>query len=132
MAECRRDVVYSVATGYRPLSLDLYVGDTDATAICVFLHGGGWRIGSRREGPGPVTADSGRFFHQMADRGLTVASVDYRLSGEAHYPAQLDDVTAAAIFCSARASRTSSIPSTGCRSGRRGSCSRWPRTPSLP
>jgi acetyl esterase/lipase len=58
MAKCRRDVVYSVAPGFRPLSLDLFVGDNDAAAMCVFLHGGGWRIGSRREGtpvPSPLT-----------------------------------------------------------------------------
>jgi acetyl esterase/lipase len=31
----------------------------------------------------------------MAEQGLAVASVDYRLSGEARFPAQSDDVTAA-------------------------------------
>ena len=30
--------------------------------------------------------------------GLAIASIDYRLSGEAHYPAQQDDVSAAARF----------------------------------
>ena len=91
------DVVYSALPGYRPLALDLHVGDAPQ-AWCVFLHGGGWRLGSRRDGPGPVGPDSQRFFDRMAERGLAVAAVDYRLSGEATYPAQLDDVVAACEF----------------------------------
>lgn len=91
------EVVYSVVPGYRPLALDLYVGP-QSRAVCGFLHGGGWRIGSRHDGPGPVGPESRRFFEHMAERGLAVASIDYRLSSEAVYPAQLDDVVAACRF----------------------------------
>ena len=93
----RADVVYAALPGYRPLALDSYVADAPQ-ALCVFLHGGGWRLGSRRDGPGPVGPDSQRFFHRMAERGLAVAAVDYRLSGEATHPAQVDDVAAACEF----------------------------------
>ena len=91
------EIVFSTVPGYRPLTLDLYVGDAPR-ALCVYLHGGGWRVGSRHQGPGPVGPDSRRFFDRMAERGLAVASIDYRLSGEAVYPAQLDDVVAACLF----------------------------------
>ncbi len=94
-----QDIVFSTVPGHRPLALDLYVGD-QPRAVCVYLHGGGWRMGSRRNGPGPVGPASQRFFRQMAERGLAVASVDYRLTGEAIYPAQLDDVVAAVEFLS--------------------------------
>ncbi|BEP13341.1 hypothetical protein acdb102_16520 [Acidothermaceae bacterium B102] len=91
----RQDVVHTRVPGYRPLTLDLYLPDQGAAAVCVYAHGGGWRLGSRREGPGPVGPTSRRLFGRMAARGLAVASIDYRLSGEARFPAQRDDVAAA-------------------------------------
>jgi acetyl esterase/lipase len=91
----RRDVVHTQVPGYRPLSLDLYLPQAGARAVCIYVHGGGWRMGSRREGPGPLSPTSRRLFGRMAQHGLAVASVDYRLSGEARFPAQPDDVRAA-------------------------------------
>lgn len=91
-----REVVYAVVPGFRPLALDLYVG-ARPTAVCVWLHGGGWRLGSRRNGPGPAGTGA-RHLERMAARGLAVASAEYRLSGEARFPAQLDDVVAACSF----------------------------------
>jgi acetyl esterase/lipase len=91
----RRDVAHTRVPGYRPLSLDLYLPASGAVALCVYAHGGGWRLGSRREGPGPVSPTSARLFGRMAAQGLAVASVDYRLSGEAGFPAQREDVAAA-------------------------------------
>lgn len=99
-----RDVIYSARPGYRPLSLDLYVPESgDARAVCIYLHGGGWRVGSRRTGPGRSATWTPSFFEFVAARGLAVASVDYRLSSEAKYPAQSDDVSAAAEFLHAHA-----------------------------
>jgi len=90
-----RDVVHTRVDGYRPLALDLYVPDSGAAAVCVYAHGGGWRVGSRRNGPGPISPTSGQWLARMARRGLAVAAVDYRFSGEARFPAQSDDVAAA-------------------------------------
>jgi len=90
-----RDVVHTKLEGYRPLSLDLYLPDAGATAVCVYVHGGGWRVGSRRSGPGPMSPSSSRWLARMAQDGLAVAAVDYRFSGEARFPAQLHDVAAA-------------------------------------
>ncbi|WP_233276025.1 alpha/beta hydrolase [Isoptericola variabilis] len=50
----------------------------------VFVHGGGWQAGDRSE-VGPKV-------RPLLDAGLAVASVDYRLSGEAPFPAAVDDV----------------------------------------
>ena len=96
-----RDVVHTRLAGYRPLCLDMYAPDDGAKAVCVYVHGGGWRMGSRREGPGPLSPTSGRLFARMAAQGLAVAAVDYRLSGEARYPAQPDDVEAACRWLAA-------------------------------
>jgi acetyl esterase/lipase len=89
-----RDLVYRQVNGFRAQSLDLFV-PTEPVALCVYLHGGGWRVGSRRAGPGPLSPLSGLRFEHLAQSGLAVASIDYRLSGEATFPAQLDDVQAA-------------------------------------
>ena len=58
----------------------------------VYVHGGGWQRGSRRDPPPLLGAD---FYDQIAAQGLAVAAVDYRLSGEARFPAPLEDVCAA-------------------------------------
>ena len=76
--------------GVRPLELDLYLppsGDAPVPAV-VFLHGGGWRLGSRRS-LGPAYAGATPHpFEQVAAAGIAVASADYRLSGEQTWPAQ--------------------------------------------
>jgi acetyl esterase/lipase len=85
--------VYREVLGFRPLELDLHrpPGDGSFPAI-VYLHGGGWRRGSRRATI-PASLCS-----TLASRGFVVAAVDYRLSGEARFPAQLDDVRAAVAW----------------------------------
>lgn len=96
----RRDVVYASPPGYRPLALDLYLPQSPLLT-CLYLHGGGWRVGSRRAGPGPKSPTSARLFERMARNGVAVVSADYRLSGEAQYPAQATDVAAAWTFVDA-------------------------------
>ncbi|HEY1158870.1 MAG TPA: alpha/beta hydrolase, partial [Arthrobacter sp.] len=61
----------------------------------VHLHGGGWRTGERSS-LGPVV-DGFRLgpIEQLALAGFVVASVDYRLTDAATFPAQLLDANAA-------------------------------------
>jgi acetyl esterase/lipase len=88
-----RDVVYSSPLGYRPLSLDVYLPEAEHPPVVLFAHGGGWRAGSRAVFvPHVSAADS---FERIVAAGFAVVSVDYRLSAEAHFPAQVDDVRAA-------------------------------------
>jgi acetyl esterase/lipase len=97
-------VPYAALPGIRPLELDLYLpaeADRPVPAV-IFLHGGGWRMGSRRMlGPAyaRVTPDP---FEQVAAAGIAVASVDYRLSGEAQWPVQVHDAKAAVRWLRAR------------------------------
>ena len=88
------DVRYGEVLGFRPLELDLYVpaGLEGPVPVVVYVHGGGWQRGSRRDPPPLLDAD---FYEQIAAQGLAVAAVDYRLSGEARFPAPLEDVRAA-------------------------------------
>ncbi len=83
-----RDLEYARhATG--PLLLDLHLPAHPVAPppVVVWLHGGGWRRGDRSFAP-----DLDRYF---AARGYAMANVEYRLSGEALFPAQLEDVRAA-------------------------------------
>jgi len=50
----------------------------------VHVHGGGWRRGSRRE---PLPGLGPGFYESLAEEGFAVAAADYRLSGEARFPA---------------------------------------------
>lgn len=94
----RRGLVYSQPDGYRPLEADAYVPVSGARAVCLYLHGGSWLTGSRRDGPGPASPSSDRLFSRAARLGLALVSADYRLTGEARYPAQQNDVATAVEY----------------------------------
>src|SRR5205814_1914930 len=70
------------------LRLDLYRAPQRDAPLVVYLHGGGWRSGSRRD------AHAERL-EPMAAHGVTVASLDYRLVPDAVFPDQVHDVKAA-------------------------------------
>ncbi|MGB6582380.1 MAG: alpha/beta hydrolase, partial [Streptosporangiaceae bacterium] len=86
-------LVYGEVLGYRPLELDLYLPQIDGSApVIVYVHGGGWRRGSRRE---PLPVLGADFYDRLTTQGFAVAAIDYRLSGEARFPAPLEDVRTA-------------------------------------
>jgi acetyl esterase/lipase len=98
---CHRGIEYGQVPGFRPLELDLYLPDrsqpgaSGPVPVVVHVHGGGWRRGSRRH-PLPALGDG--FYSGLAAAGIAVAAVDYRLSGEARYPAAVDDVRTAVAW----------------------------------
>ncbi len=67
--------------------LDLYLPPNRqrTVPVIVWIHGGGWELGSKGIWPGI----------SMVDKGFAVASINYRLSGEAKFPAQILDCRAA-------------------------------------
>lgn len=93
------DLTYTTIPGYRPLTLDLYLprhpghGVPPRHPLIIYIHGGGWFGGHSRQ--------SGAFENwpevlaSIAARGYVVSSVNYRLSGEASFPAALQDIKAA-------------------------------------
>jgi acetyl esterase/lipase len=99
----RTDMVYDTPFGHRPLRLDLYTPTASAQRplpLLVFVHGGGWTIGHKR-----ATASYADFpgvLASAARRGYVVASVEYRLSGEAPFPGSVQDVKAAVRFLRAQ------------------------------
>jgi len=55
--------------------------------VVVYIHGGAWRTGNRRSGM--------RYLLPLARAGYIGVSIDYRLSQQAHFPAQIFDAKAA-------------------------------------
>jgi acetyl esterase/lipase len=99
------DVAYSTIPGYRPLHLDLYRASAGETRrpLIVFVHGGGWFTANPRAAS--AFLDFPTVLASLAQRGYVVASIEYRLSGEAPFPAQLLDLQEAVRFLRANAAR---------------------------
>ena len=95
-----RDVVYGDAGG-RPLKLDLALpkaASDKPRPLVVFIHGGGWRNGDKAGGVSRVVPF-------VATGNYVGASVGYRLSGEAIWPAQIHDCKAAIRWLRANAGK---------------------------
>lgn len=88
------DIVYATI-GDLDLQLDLHKPANVANPpLIVWVHGGAWRAGSKKEMP--LTG--------LINAGYAVASVDYRLSTQAPFPAQTHDIKAAIRFLRAKQS----------------------------
>jgi acetyl esterase/lipase len=88
------DFVVARPEGYRPLEFDLRIPlGAGPWPVLFWIHGGAWRGGSRRDAPPGAPAIDLR--DRLIERGFAVGMVDYRLSHEAVYPAQLQDIRAA-------------------------------------
>lgn len=93
-ARVLRDLEY-VPGGHERQKLDLYLPEKggDPLPLIVWIHGGAWRAGSKDNCP------AARF----VSRGYAVASVNYRLSQHATFPAQIQDCKAAIRWLRAHA-----------------------------
>ena len=87
---------------YAPTStaqkLDIYLPDTGSGPfpVIVSIHGGAFKFGDKADGQvNPML--------EGVKRGYAVVSVNYRLSGEVPFPAQIQDVKAAIRFLRANA-----------------------------
>ncbi len=99
------DVRYDAVSGYRRLTLDLYMPPStgEAKPLILYVHGGGWmNSDSRHMG---AIADLPALFAQLAGEGFVVASIEYRHGKEARFPAQAHDVRAALRFLKGNAAR---------------------------
>lgn len=85
--------VYAIVDG-ESLKLDLWEpADATNPPLIVWVHGGAWRSGSRAN---PEIA-------ALVEKGWAIASVDYRLSPVAKFPAQAHDIKAAIRYLRAQA-----------------------------
>jgi acetyl esterase/lipase len=90
--EVLRDISYAAVDGH-DLRLDLYrKKNAERSPLVVWVHGGAWRRGSKSPMP----------LGELVNAGYAVASVDYRLSPVARFPAQVHDIKAAIRFLRAK------------------------------
>ena len=85
--EVRRDIEYAKVDDLS-LKLDLHLPEKARPPLIVYVHGGAWRAGSKADMP----------LGALVRAGFAVASVDYRLSTQAPFPAQTHDLKAAIRF----------------------------------
>lgn len=80
-----QDIVYKT-TAEKELKLDLYHQKNlnGPTPLILFIHGGSWKKGKKD--------DYRRYLVDFAEKGYVTATVAYRFSQEAAYPAALEDV----------------------------------------
>lgn len=93
----RTNVTYA-RYGERTLEMDIYRPRTawGSLPAIVCIHGGGWAKGNRLSHEKVAQA--------LAARGYVTATISYRLSGEAPFPAAIHDCKAAVRFLRANAS----------------------------
>ncbi len=99
----RRDIEYARAEGHS-LKLDFHPPKqcTSPAPLLIYIHGGAWRSGSKDKPP--IAA--------LTEKGFALASVDYRLTPVAPFPANVHDIKAAIRFLRAKAGEL------GCDPGR--------------
>jgi len=96
--ESHPDLTYATY-GDRTLQLDLYRPKTTNEPLPAILciHGGGWFKGER--------SNMTNLAQALAARGFVTATLSYRLSGEAKFPAAIQDCKAAIRFLRANAEK---------------------------
>jgi acetyl esterase/lipase len=88
-----KDIVYAIVDG-KELKLDVYLSAKPVTpGLLVWVHGGAWR-GGTKDGVPKV----------FPENGIATASIEFRQSTEAKFPAQIHDIKAAIRFLRAKAS----------------------------
>ena len=98
------DVAY--AGNHNPAQmLDLYLPPANVQPIeygrrplVVFIHGGAWMIGDKSWMRGGTHMQLERLLNVLLNNGYAVASINYRLTPEAMFPAQIYDVKAAVRY----------------------------------
>jgi acetyl esterase/lipase/G:T/U-mismatch repair DNA glycosylase len=96
--ELMADVEYGRAGEKRPLKMHILrprVMSKEPLPVIVFIHGGGWFEGHHNRGIAPLL--------HFAERGYLCVTVEYRLSDEEKFPAQLEDLKTAIRYLRARA-----------------------------
>jgi acetyl esterase/lipase len=86
-----------VANGARQQNFDLHLparNGSQPAPLVVWIHGGAWKLGSK-------DWDNAGY---LVKHGYAIASIDYRFSGEAQFPAQIQDCNTALNFILAHAS----------------------------
>ena len=90
--QLEKDIPYA-QVGDLTLTLDLYrPASRQISPLIVWVHGGAWRAGNKSSMP----------LQGLVAEGHAIASVDYRLTTQAKFPANVHDIKAAIRFLRAK------------------------------
>lgn len=90
--DVKKDVVYRTVDD-KPVLMDIYTPEKPITTpppVVVMIHGGAWISGSKN--------DMSKLAIELANRGVAVANIDYRLAPKSKWPAMIDDCQEAVLF----------------------------------
>ncbi|WP_258803601.1 alpha/beta hydrolase [Pseudarthrobacter sp. NS4] len=98
VSSVHQEITYAKAIGFRPLKMDVWLPrqSSGPVPLVLWVHGGAFQLGDRRELPPTFASDS--VFRLLNEAGIACATVDYRHSLEAPFPAQLHDLKAAVRY----------------------------------
>ncbi len=99
VAPTYKDLAYAALSTAQKLDLYLPTNGSGPYPVVIMVHGGGFMFGDKSDGGGLTGVDP------LLAAGYAVASINYRLSGEANYPAQIFDAKAAVRFLRANAAQ---------------------------
>lgn len=101
----RTDIAYGHDSAAQVL--DLYrPADTDwPVPLVIYIHGGGWSAGDKSAINDARMTAMTSFKNDLLDAGYAVAAINYRLTPEAIWPAQIFDVKGAVRYLSANAKK---------------------------
>jgi len=91
-----KDIVFA-HTSEKELKMDIYFPENkqESRSVLMWIHGGGWKAGSKKNCK----------LKWLVEHGYVVASVSYRFSQEAKFPAQIHDCKAALRYLKANANK---------------------------
>jgi len=100
-------IPFAEKDGFRFLEVDVYrpADQHEPLPLLHYIHGGGWRVSSRQRTPRETREWTPNLFEQMVAAGFVVAASDYRYSGEALYPAAVEDTRDALAYLRAESDR---------------------------
>ncbi|MBK7180008.1 MAG: alpha/beta hydrolase [Chloroflexi bacterium] len=99
VAPTMADLAYADLSSTQKLDLYIPTSGDGPFPVVFMVHGGGFMFGDKADGAGLTGVD------QLLEAGYAVASINYRLSGEAIYPAQIYDAKTAVRFLRANAAQ---------------------------
>ncbi len=112
----KNDIEYATVDGVK-LALDFAAPKGEGPHPCVvLLHGGAWKMGSRKDLSRRPPADldfgnNGKSLTEiLAERGFAAASVSYRLAPKNKFPSQIQDVKTAVRYLRANAKKLNIDP----------------------
>lgn len=93
------DLAYASLSDAQKLDIYLPTTGSGPFPLVIMVHGGGFMFGDKSDGGGLTGVD------QLLAANYAVASINYRLSGEAQYPAQINDAKAAVRYLRSNATK---------------------------